>query len=389
VSVVFNGKDELHMRRFETLLFLAAVFQSSGAGASDLPTPAEIDAEAIRLMTRADVKGMAIAVIGDGEAGYVAAYGLRSVEDDLPLETDTVMYGASLTKTAFAYMVLQLVDEKLLDLDAPLESYLPRPLPDYDAYRDLDGDGRWQALTARHVLNHSTGFHNFRWLEDDRVLRFHFQPGERYAYSGEGFNLLQFVLEQGLGLDVKAEMQRRVFDRFGMTNTSMQWREDFADNLADGYAMDGSFEPHDERSNVRAAGSMDTTIADQARLWAGVLAGDGLSAESRSELVQSQLPILTARQFPSLIEARDPRGPEIGLAAGTGLVTFDAGQGKTWFKGGHNDWTGNMVVCQERVRRCVVLLANSVRAELIYPDMVRFVLGETGMPWWWEYGLEE
>ena len=205
----------------------------------------------------------------------------------------------------------------------------------------------------------------------------------------EGFNLLQFVLEQGLELDVKAEMQRRVFDRFGMTNTSMQWRDDFADNLADGYAIDGSFEPHDERSNVRAAGSMDTTIADQARLWAGVLAGAGISPESRAELVRPQLPIWTARQFPSLIEKEDSRGAEIGLAAGLGLVTFDAGHGRTWFKGGHNDWTGNMLVCQEQARRCVVLLANSVRAELIYPDIVRFILGETGMPWWWEYGIEE
>ena len=45
-----------------------------------------------------------------------------------------------------------------------------------------------------------------------------------------------------------------------------------------------------------------------------------------------------------------------------------------------------MVVCQGRGRRCVVLLANSVRAERIYPQLVRFVLGDITMPWWWEYG---
>jgi len=44
-----------------------------------------------------------------------------------------------------------------------------------------------------------------------------------------------------------------------------------------------------------------------------------------------------------------------------------------------------MVVCQESERRCVVMLANSVRAELIYPDVVNLALGDTGMPWWWEY----
>ena len=44
------------------------------------------------------------------------------------------------------------------------------------------------------------------------------------------------------------------------------WRSDFATNLADGWDMQGKPEPHDERSRVRAAGSMDTTISDFARL---------------------------------------------------------------------------------------------------------------------------
>lgn len=343
-----------------------------------------IDAEARRLMASEDVKGMALAVIEDGQVTHTAAYGYRNVEDGLPLDVDTIMYGASLTKTAFAYMVLQLVDEGLFDLDRPLADYLPEPLPDYGDYADLGGDDRWRRLTARHVLTHSTGFANFRWLEDDRKLRFHFEPGERYAYSGEGFYLLQFALEEGLGLDVKDEMQRRVFDRFDMPNTSMQWRDDFADNLADGYRIDGSFEPHDARSNVSAAGSMDTTIEDQARMWAGILRGDGLSEASRAELVRPQLAITTAHQFPTLWDTFDERGEQVGLSAGLGLVTFTGG----WFKGGHDDWTGNIVVCLETDRRCAVLMANSVRAEMIYPTTVDFILGETEMPWWWEYSYE-
>jgi CubicO group peptidase (beta-lactamase class C family) len=358
---------------------------SQALPAQEMPAPSAIDAEVRRLMPGEDVKGLAIAVIADGRVAHLAAFGWRNVERKLPLETDTIMYGASLTKTAFAYMVLQLVDEDRFDLDRPLHEYLPRPIPDYEQYSDLLGDDRWWSLTGRHVLTHSSGFANFRWLDDDQKLRFHFEPGERYAYSGEGFNLLQFVLEEGLGLDVKAEMQRRIFDRFGMPNTSMQWRPDFAANLADGYAMDGSFEPHDERSNVRAAGSMDTTIEDQARMWAAILRGDGLSEASRAELVRAQLPIRSAYQFPTLREDTDPRAGQVGLAAGLGLVTFGGDQDKAWFKGGHNDWTGNIVVCHERSKRCVVLLSNSVRAELIYPELVSFVMPGVAMPWWWEY----
>lgn len=371
---------------FFALAALTLAACATAPAVPSIPSAAAIDAEAQRLMASEDVKGMAIAVIDDGQVVHVAAYGHANVAENRALEIDTVMYGASLTKTAFAYMVLQLVDEGRLDLDRSIAEYLPQPLPAYEDYADLAGDERWRQLTPRIILNHATGFHNFRWLEDDRKLRFHFAPGERYAYSGEGIWVLQLVLEQGLGLDVGAEMQRRVFDRFGTTRTSMQWRADFRPNLADGYAMDGSFEPHDERSSVAAAGSMDTTIADQARLWAGVMRGEGLSAASRAELVRAHLPIRSAHQFPPLWTDTDPRGPEIGLAAGLGLVTFNDPQaGEMWFKGGHNDWTGNILVCQEARRRCVVLLANSVRAELIYPEMVRFVLGESAMPWWWEY----
>lgn len=350
-----------------------------------LPSVAAIDAEAARLMASEDVKGMAVAVIDDGRVAHVAAYGLRNVERAEPLETGTIMYGASLTKTAFAAMVLQLVDEGRFDLDRPLAAYLPKPLPEYESYEPLANDDRWRLLTARIVLNHSTGLANFYWLEEDEKIRFHWTPGERYGYSGQGFYILQLALEQGLGLDIKAEMQTRIFEPLGMARTSMQWRADFAGNLADGYGMDGAFEPHDERSNVSAAGSMDTTIEDQAKLWAGVMRGDGLSRESRAELVRAGLPIRSAHQFPTFDLATDPRTEEIGLAASLGLITFEDQSGKMWFKGGHNDVTGNMLVCQERGRRCVVLLANSVRAELIYPEMVRFVLGETAMPWWWEY----
>jgi CubicO group peptidase (beta-lactamase class C family) len=283
-------------------------------------------------------------------------------------------------------MVMQLVDEGRIDLDRSIAEYLPRPLPEYEDYADLAGDERWRLLTPRILLTHRSGFANMRILEDDRKLRFHFKPGERYGYSNEGFWVLQTVLEEGLGLDVGAEMQRRVFDRFGLKRTSMQWRDDFAGNLADGYAMDGTFEPHDRRDNVAAAGSMDTTIADQAALWAAILNGEGLSPRSRAEFVRGQFAVNNAKQFPTLSPEVDARAGEIRLSAGPGLMIFnDPKAGLTWFRGGHNDWTGNMVICQEQRRRCVIFLGNSVRAELIYADLTRFILGETVMPWWWLY----
>ena len=349
------------------------------------PDPVAVDALAQQLMKTEKVQGLALAIIDGGEVVHVATYGYRNVERGLPLTLDTIMYGASLTKAAFAYMMMQLVDEGRLNLDTPVTQLLPHPLPDYPDYSDLAADERWKKLTPRILLTHTSGFANFRWLEPDKRLRFHHDPGSRYGYSGEGFYILQLILEEHLKLDVGAEMQKRVFDRFGMTNTSMTWRPDFAKNLADGYGSDGSMEPHDERSSVRAAGSMDTSIRDQARLWAGIVRGTGLSAASRAELVRPQFPIAGAHQFPTLATEVDPRNEEIGLAAGLGVVTFRDSSGPAWFKGGHNEWTGNMVICLEKGKRCVVMLANDVRAERIFPELAQAFLGETRMPWRWEY----
>ena len=370
------------------LYLIVAAVQALSATAAPLPGPEEVAAEARRLMAVHDVKGMALAVIDEGRVVQVNAFGFANVERGEPLTTTSIMYGASLTKAAFACYVLQLVDEGKLDLDATIDRLLPRPLPEYEEFADLAGDERWRRLTPRIILNHATGFANFRWLEPDGKLRFHHDPGTRYGYSGEGFYILQLVLEEGLGLDVGAGMKAGLFDRFGLKDTSLQWRADFAGRVADGYAMDGSFEPHDERSGVSAAGSMDTTIGDQALLWAAILRGDGLSAASRAEFVRPQLPIASAHQFPTLIDATDPRGTAIGLAAGLAVVTCRDAAGPLWFKGGHNDWTGNMLVCREDGRRGVVLLANCERAELVYPELVRFILGESAMPWWWEYNVD-
>jgi hypothetical protein len=105
-----------------------------------------------------------------------------------------------------------------------------------------------------------------------------------------------------------------------------------------------------------------------------------------AELSRPQPSIASARQFPRLREWMDPRAREVLHSAGPGVFTYKDAAGLSWFKGGHNDVTGNMVICGDLRRRCVVLLSNSVRAERIYPELAAYVLGETNAPWWWEYG---
>jgi CubicO group peptidase (beta-lactamase class C family) len=365
-----------------------------------LPTPAAIDARVHTLMADTGSKGIAVAVIDGGKVAYVQAYGIRNEKGD-PLQTDTVMYGASLTKTIMAFVALQLVDAGKLALDTPIADDLDKPLPSYGPdpvfpdkhgpYPDLAGDERWRRITPRMVLTHSTGFANFWFIEPDQKLRIHFDPGTRFSYSGEGFILLQFAIEhgrkdRGLGLDVGDLAQDGIFTPLGMTRTRLMWREDFAGNLADGWNDKGVVEAHERRKKVRVAGSMDTTISDLAKFTAALVRGWGLSPPSRAELAKPQLHIATKGQFPPFQADLPANLQRKDLYAGLGVVVFDGPQGHGFYKGGHNGSTANTMVCLEAGKRAVLILSNDVRSEAGFAELVRFVLGDTGVPYDWEYG---
>jgi hypothetical protein len=74
------------------------------------------------------------------------------------------------------------------------------------------------------------------------------------------------------------------------------------------------------------------------------------------------------------------------LYAGLGVVVFDGPLGHGFYKGGHDGQTANTVVCIDVGQRCVVVLSNDVRSEAGFADLVRFILGDTGVPYDWEYG---
>jgi CubicO group peptidase (beta-lactamase class C family) len=394
--------SSLLKRALLAVIFISFSAQSIANNSTpSLPSASAVDAQVKRLMARTHANGMAIALIDQGAVKYVKAYGIRNAKRE-PLTTDTVMYGASLTKMVFAYHVMQLVDKGVIKLDTPIKDDLEKPLISYGPhtdekflgkygpYADLANDPRWQKITPRMSLTHSTGFANFWFIEPDQKLRIHFDPGTSFSYSGEGLSLLQFAIEhgkksQGLGLDMD-DLTTATFTRLGMTRTRLMWRPDFAPNLADGWNDKGVPQEHDARSKVRVAGSMDTTISDLPKFVAALVRGDGLSKASRAEMTKPQLKITTAHQFPNFAPSLPVSEQRKDLYAGLGVVVFDGPQGHGFFKGGHNEQTANTVVCLEARQRCVVILSNDVRAEAGFTDLVKFMLGDPGVPFDWEYG---
>ncbi|MGD0758030.1 MAG: hypothetical protein ABR921_03920 [Candidatus Sulfotelmatobacter sp.] len=131
---------------------------------------------------------------------------------------------------------------------------------------------------------------------------------------------------------------------------------------------------------------MNTTISDLAKFAAALVRDDGLSAASRAEMTKPSLHITTAHQFPLFLPDLPVSEQRKDLFAGLGEVVFDGPQGHCFFKGGHDGQTANTLVCIEASQRCVLVLSNDVRSEAAFAKLVAFILGDTGVPYDWEYG---
>lgn len=389
------------MKRFKTgLVVLSLVLPiSTGVFAKDFVAPnrvmlqrldgssistTEIERTVNRLMRGARVTGLSLAILNDNKVVYVKSFGFRNREEQKPLTENTVMYGASFTKAVFAYMVMQLVAERVLDLDKPVYRYLPKPLPAYEKYQDLASDERYKLITTRMLLSHTAGFPNFRFANPDEKLDIKFTPGSKYAYSGEGINLLQFVIEVLTQKDVGEMMRERIFKPFGMTRTSMTWEERFKDDLALGYDEKEQPLGHKQRTGARAAGSMDTTISDYARFMAAVMQGKGVTKQMKEVMLTPQIQIYSKAQFPTMSLETTEENRGIQLAYGLGWGLFQTQYGKAYFKEGHDDGWENHSVAFPDKKLAIVLMANSSNADSIFKELLETLLKDKYTPWRWE-----
>jgi CubicO group peptidase (beta-lactamase class C family) len=344
----------------------------------------QIDAVVIQSMHAAHVTGAGIAVLNGGRVAYLKTYGFRDTEKNLPLTPDSVMTSASLSKSAFAAMVMQLVQERVIDLDKPVYQYLPKPLPEYPAYKDLADDPRYKQITMRMLLAHTSGFPNWRWATEDKKLSINFPPGSRFAYSGEGIDLAQLTVETVTRQSVSELMQARIFQPLGMTRTSMVWESRFEHDFANGYDEQGKSLGPERRQHGDAAGSMQTTLRDYARFVQALLSGEILDKKTREMMLSPQIQIVSKHEFPSLAAETTTENSAIRLSYGLGWGLFWTPYGKAFFKEGHDEGWRHYVVCFDRPRAGMLIMTNSSNGEDIYSGLLEKVLGDTFTPLEWE-----
>ena len=342
------------------------------------------------LMKAANVSGVAISVFNNNKPVFSKTYGLADVKQQITFQPSSVMYAASFAKTVFAYIAMQFVQEKVIDLDKPLIEYLSKPLPDYKisgwrrGYQDIKEDDRYKKITARMCLTHTTGFPNWRWFEADKKLKFKFDPGTRYSYSGEGLYLLQFVIEQVTGKDYETISQERVFKPLEMANTSQVWQTRFDTNICYGHNAKG--EPYElmKWKEASAGGSMSTTLEDFTKFYTALINSKGLSKKSFKAMTNTQVRIKARSQFGPLAKIDSTDNDGIQLSYGLGVGVFKTPYGRAFFKEGHDDGWGHYSICFTDKKIAIVIMTNNNNGESIFKELLAYAIGDTFTPWRWE-----
>lgn len=373
-------------------------------GAGWIP-PDDFLSDLPRLMQALRVPAIGMAVVERGEVVWARNLGVTNAETRAPVADDTLFEDASLSKPVFAYLVLQLADRGVIDLDAPLVRY---------RRMDYLADHPWvDRVTARDVLRHSTGMPNWRKDPAHEKLVPAAKPGTRIDYSGEAIFWLQLVVEKLTGESLDESMQHLLFGPAGMRDSSYTWSRDLAERSVYGHRAVEDEEAGMPPQMLRETWNAAQTVADR---W-----GKPLSAW-RYEDAQRALPEVQAiapkglvnwsgdilanaaaslRTTPSdyarfmALMVRTPRAPwQISEATRTAMLTkqidvpgrwTDKGlgwnleatpRGPVFYHSGSNGGIfKNFALGDARGQRALVALTNGGSGNVLYRRVVRAATG--------------
>jgi len=316
------------------------------------------------LMEKARIPGLQIALIRRGEVLWQGAYGVTNTAGGTAVTRDTIFEAASLTKPLFAYVVMQMVDKKLIDLDTPLLGAVPKERVEELIGHSLETEGfrlDWaKKITARHVLSHSAGMPHGDRAE---IYPIFFEPGTDWKYSAEGYQLLQLVVEGIEGKSLEEIVDAYVLEPLGMNHSSMVWREAYEKTMANGHWLYGRPVDFRKRSRATAAASLYTTAGDYARFVCAVLDGTGLKPETHKDMLAS------------FVDMND----EGTLGWGLGFGTQVDGDRTAFWQWGDYGIFRNYIIADPERRSGVVYLTNSFNGLAVCSELVTKGIGQDAL----------
>jgi CubicO group peptidase (beta-lactamase class C family) len=243
-------------------------------------------------MARERIPGLVVGFTLD-TCTWVRAFGTADVENGTPMAPNSSFRLASVQKAMTAVAVLQLAERGQLDLDAPIQRYVPyfprKPWP----------------VTARRVLSHLGGIPHYVNRDVEQHIREHrstrqaidifagfdliAEPGTRYSYSSYGYNLLGAAIEGASGLSYSEYMRTRVWAPAAMFDTRMDDPLGIVPGRVRGYQLVGDTLRNSEFIDVSsrfAAGGTRGTVPDLLRFMAALDGGRLLRDSTRAEMVR-------------------------------------------------------------------------------------------------------
>lgn len=215
-------------------------------------------------------------------------------------------------------------------------------------------------------------------------LKIESTPGTYYSYSGEGIQLLQFVVEQLTGKGLEELAQAYVFQPFAMNMTSYIWQDRFENNYVVGHYKKNKVLERRKRNKEYAAGSMDTTPEDYAKFIMAILGMKGLSKASYEEMLKPQIPITAKQQFGDNRWKTTDENKEIDLSYALGWGVYNTPFGKAVFKEGHMDGWEHYAIFYPSENIGMIIMCNSSNGESIFKELLEIAMGDSWMPWYWE-----
>ena len=278
---------------------VVALFASTSSGAAAQRTPVQgtearstgaprtvdrpaqlVRAMAKQLITTANLPGLSVAISRNGQVILAEGFGYADIERKRPITPDTRFRTASVSKVITVTALAKLVEEGRLDLDAPIQKYVP-------SYPTK----AWP-MTARQLAGHLSGMPHYS--DADRIEpRFYpsvtdalgvfaheslkFEPGTAYSYSTHGFTLLSAAMEGAAGQPFLDYVQRAVLDPLGMRSTAPDLRARPHPAMATIYRSQNDrlsrVEKPEDASYKWAGGGLTSTPTDLLRLANGYFDG--------------------------------------------------------------------------------------------------------------------
>ncbi|MFJ6616112.1 serine hydrolase domain-containing protein [Kitasatospora sp. NPDC091335] len=295
---------------------MALALSLSTAAAAGVLTPSTASAAAspdavqqgLNALVRTDGVPAALATVRDGwgrTRDYTAGVGDLATRAAVPADGQ-VRIGSN-TKTFTAVVVLQLVGEGRIDLDASVDTYLPGLVRG----EGVDGHG----ITVRQLLQHTSGLPDYEGLLDEASLRQRyfeprelldmalggkpvFAPGEKFGYSSTNYVLAGLIVQRVTGRPLAEEIDRRIVRRIGLRHTYFPAAGDRTIREAHpkGYRKDSADGPLTDFTEMDpsagwAAGQMISTNADLNRFFTELLTPGRLLPEAQLAQMRTTVPI--------------------------------------------------------------------------------------------------